>query len=176
MTARALKKNEIKRLKAAASMAGTRESLIVLLGMSSGLRAGEIASLNNGDIFDSRGRIRSQFSLDRKRNKNKPWTYTINQTLTRASWRVALCLCMACRRRASSPNPFHISFYPYNPKKSVPGVVLRPRHPGHRQATAAAPLRHRWGTPGAPLGHARKLRAAQQHAFFSHRFFDAFLD
>ena len=71
MTARALNKKEIKRLKAAAAMSGSRETLIVLLGISSGLRAGEIASLNNGDVFDSRGRIRSQFSLDRKRNKNK---------------------------------------------------------------------------------------------------------
>jgi integrase len=71
MTSRALSKKEIKRLKAAAAMAGKRETLIVLLGMTSGLRAGEIACLNNGDIFDSRGRVRSRFSLGRARTKTK---------------------------------------------------------------------------------------------------------
>lgn len=71
MTARALNKKEIKRLKAAAAMAGKRETLIIFLGMSSGLRAGEISGIKNGDIFDSRGRVRSQFSLGRARTKSK---------------------------------------------------------------------------------------------------------
>ena len=72
MSTRPLTKNEAKRLLAAAGNTRTaeRDSLLVLLCMTSGLRIGECCSMKVSDCFDSRGRVRKQFSLDAKRTKS----------------------------------------------------------------------------------------------------------